>query len=148
MAEENRKEPELSAGADKHDLMLLACLHHLAEALTEKVPPAINQEFRDSLKNASKSMEHILKPEANHVSLLGMMLEEYISAAASVMVAIAALDPLHLQTKGVVSIDEADLLQRGIEDYLKDLSILMIKKYIVNLHGDFKEFMDRGDTKA
>ena len=74
---------------------------------------------------------------------MGMMLEEHLRAASAIIVAMAGIDPLQLEGNSVVSKDEQDLLQRGIEDHLIDLSREILKAHILNTHLSFIDFMKR-----
>ncbi len=130
--------------SEKQDLLLHACIVNLSKVLDkEKLPLAISQDFRDGLRKATASMQNWQEPNTNPIPLMGMMLEEHLRAASALIVAMAGIDPLQLESKGVVSKDEQDLLQRGIEDHLIDLSREALKAHILNTHLSFLDFMKR-----
>ena len=130
--------------AKKQDILLSACIINLSKTLTkEKFPPAIAQEFRDGLRSAVAPIQNCQEPDTNPIPLMGMMLEEYLRAASALIVAMAGMDSLQLEKKGVVSKDGQDLLQRGIEDHLIDLSRDVLKAHILSTHLSFIDFMKR-----
>ena len=127
---------------EKQELLLQACLVHLSEVLTEKkFPPAITQDFRDGLKSATVSMQGCQEPGINPIPLMAMMLEEHIRGISAIIVGMASVDPLRLESIGRVSKEEQDLLQRGIEDHIIDLADKTLKTHILDNHFKFIKYM-------
>ena len=125
------------------DNILKACILSIAnEVIEAKTSSILSEEFGEDILKAIIKFQEQLDPSKNPTAPMAGMLEDLIRYIAKMIVAISCINPQRLLVKGVVSKEEENLLRRGIQDHLIELSILMLKKHSLNSHANLDKFLD------
>lgn len=136
-----RKVQELLS-EDKLTSTLKACMHHLLWKLEKNKPSPVAEEelYKKLMLLVKDTLEEGRIEGRNPLSNLGMIIEEFTSALAPIIVSLAATAPEVLREASQISEESIILLRRGVEDSLLEMIMLSLKDKILAEHLRYTEF--------
>ena len=118
------------------------CLNELGNQGRIRVPSTVQESFYKSLTDAvtmHRPPESVLIEETP--AYMMMMLNNFISMVARLIVVTADRNPRQLREMGVIPDEDQEMLvRRGMEDELLTIATETLKKHILDSHINYRQF--------
>ena len=122
------------------DTIVEGCIFHFnKEVMNRKQTPALFYEFREHLAEAIRSVPPPPKGETS-IAQMSFMLEDFIRGVSRIIVSISSIAPTVWGREAGLSEDQTNLVRRGMEEHLLNLTEQMLRKHILNDHIEFNNF--------